>query len=427
MEKVSEEERDKPPSRGGAAVGVASVPLEERALWDSWQWQLAHAVRKAEDLRKYLVLSPEEEAVLRAVESVYPIMATPYYLSLIDPYDPDDPIRKQVIPSQEELGQRGTEDPLDEEADSPVPGLTHRYPDRVLMVVTNFCPVWCRHCTRKRLWKRHACKKAYTLRNLPDMIQYIRTHTEIRDVILSGGDPLTLPTPTLERIISQLRAIPHVEIIRIGTRVPVTLPQRLWDTELLSVFDRNGPIWVNTHFNHPKEITPEAARAVDNLLRAGVPVNNQSVLLAGVNDSVKVMRELVTGLLRIKVRPYYLYHCDPVQGAMHFRTSLEKGLEIMEGLRGHVSGLAVPTYVVDAPGGAGKIPVMPNYMVSWAEDGVVLRNYEGILVKYNPKGNGASGKPAPESVSDLLSEGGRLVPEGNPRMQRRRARQGRRL
>ncbi len=424
MEKVSEEERDKPPSRGGAAVlEVASEPQTERAEWDSWQWQLAHAVRKTEDLRQYLNLSPEEEAILRSVESVYPIMATPYYLSLIDPYDPNDPVRKQVIPSPEELGQHACEDPLDEEKDSPVPGLTHRYPDRVLVVVTNFCPVWCRHCTRKRLWKHHACKRAYTLRNLPAMLDYIRAHPEIRDVILSGGDPLTLPTPTLERILAQLRAIPHVEIIRIGSRVPVTLPQRLWDEQLLSVLDRYGPIWVNTHFNHPKEITPEAARAVDNLLRAGVPVNNQSVLLAGVNDDVRVMRELMTGLIRIKVRPYYLYHCDPAQGVMHFRTSLTKGLEIMEGLRGHVSGLAVPTYVVDAPGGAGKIPVMPNYMVSWAEDGVVLRNYEGILVKYNPKGNGMTGKTKPTSVSELLGTGGALVPEGNPRMERRKGRQ----
>lgn len=421
MEKVSEEEREKPPSRGGAAVlEVASEPLTERTGWDSWQWQLSHAVRKAEDLRNYLNLSPEELALLNSLESVYPIMATPYYLSLIDPYDPNDPIRKQVIPSAEELGRTGAEDPLDEEADSPVPGLTHRYPDRVLVVVTNFCPVWCRHCTRKRLWKRHACKRAYTLRNLPEMLEYIGAHPEIRDVILSGGDPLTLPTVTLERILSQIRAIPHVEIIRIGTRVPVTLPQRLWDDYLLFVLDRHGPIWVNTHFNHPKEITGDAARAVDNLLRAGVPVNNQSVLLAGVNDDVGVMKELVTGLLRIKVRPYYLYHCDSAHGVMHFRTSLEKGLEIMEGLRGHVSGLAVPTYVVDAPGGAGKIPVMPNYMVSWAEDGVVLRNYEGVLVKYNPKGNGHSTKTKPGSVADLLSAGGALVPEANPRFARRR-------
>ncbi|MGB9589555.1 MAG: KamA family radical SAM protein [candidate division WOR-3 bacterium] len=398
---------------------VAPEPQTERADWDSWQWQLSHAVRKSEDLQKYLVLSPEESAAIKAVEAIYPIMATPYYLSLIDPHDPNDPIRKQVIPSPQELGQHGQEDPLDEEADSPVPGLTHRYPDRVLVVVTNFCPVWCRHCTRKRLWKRHACKRAYTLRNLPDMLDYIRAHSEIRDVILSGGDPLTLPTMTLDRILSQLRSIPHVEIIRIGSRVPVTLPQRLWDDQLLYVLDKHGPIWVNTHFNHPKEITPEAARAVDNLLRAGVPVNNQSVLLAGVNDDLRTMRELVTGLLRIKVRPYYLYHCDPVQGAMHFRTSLEKGLEIMEGLRGAISGLGVPTYVVDAPGGAGKIPVMPNYMVSWGEDGVILRNYEGILVKYNPKGNGMTSKAKPTSVSELISGGGTLVPEGNPRMKRR--------
>jgi lysine 2,3-aminomutase len=314
----------------------------------------------------------------------YPLSVTPYYLSLINPDDPDDPIRKQAIPSPMEMtmGSMGLEDPLDEKKDTVVPGLVHRYPDRVLLVFTDICPMFCRHCTRKREWRNGGWVRSPA--EVDAMLDYIGQHKAVRDVIISGGDPLTLSTRLLENIISRLRNIKHVEIIRIGTRFPVVLPQRI-DNELCSMLAKYGPIWLNTHFNHVREITPEAAEACDRLLRSGVPVNNQSVLLRGINDSVEAQTGLCHGLLKIKVRPYYLFQCDEVQGTEHLRTPVETGMKIIEGMRGHTSGLAIPTFVIDLPQSGGKVPLQPHYVLAQTEGELVLRNYEERVFHYrNP-------------------------------------------
>jgi len=357
-------------------------------FWNDWKWQFRNRITTVEELANFIPLSENEKAKLKVVTLRYPLSITPYYLSLINLFDPDDPIRKQAVPSFEEiaLSDLGEEDPLAENRDSPVPGLVHRYPDRVLIVLTNLCPMLCRHCTRKREWRHGVWVR--TPDQIEAMLNYIRQHHEVRDVILSGGDPLVLSTAHLERVISRLRRIEHVEIIRIGSRFPVVLPQRI-DDELCDMLSEYGPIWLNTHFNHHREITPESAAACDRLLRSGVPVNNQSVLLRGVNDSVELQRKLCQGLLKIKVRPYYLYQCDEVQGTEHLRTPVETGLKIIEGLRGHTSGLAVPAYVIDLPGGGGKVPLQPNYLLRHNKEELVLRNYENNLFRYrNPRTNG---------------------------------------
>jgi lysine 2,3-aminomutase len=277
----------------------------------------------------------------------------------------------------------GLEDPLAEKEDSVVPGLVHRYPDRALMVLTDICPMLCRHCTRKREWRHGGWVRNESA--IEAMLEYLRQNSGIRDIILSGGDPLTLSTRRLESIISKIREIRHIEIIRIGTRFPVVLPQRI-DEELCAMLSRQGPIWLNTHFNHPREITPQAAEACDRLLRSGVPVNNQSVLLRGVNDTVETQLKLCQGLLRIKVRPYYLFQCDEVQGTEHLRTPVEAGIKIIEGMRGHTSGLAIPTFVIDLPQGGGKVPLQPNYVLAQTGTELLLRNYQGHLFQYrNPR------------------------------------------
>lgn len=354
------------------------------AVWNDWKWQFQNRIANVEQLTRFIPLSHEEQAQLRLVTMRYPLSVTPYYLCLINPDDPDDPIKKQAIPSILEItmGPMGMEDPLDEKRDSVAPGLVHRYPDRVLMVLTDICPMLCRHCTRKREWQNGGW-----VRNpgeIEAMLDYIRQHKAIRDVIISGGDPLTLSTRRLEDIISGVRKIKHVEIIRIGTRFPVVLPQRV-DHDLCAMLAKYGPIWVNTQFNHVREITREAAEACNRLVRSGVPVNNQSVLLRGVNDTVEAQTQLCHGLLRIKVRPYYLFQCDEVQGTEHLRTPVEVGIKITEGMRGHTSGLAVPTFVIDLPRGGGKVPLQPNYVLSQTEDELVLRNYQGRIFHYrNP-------------------------------------------
>ena len=352
--------------------------------WHDWKWHFRNRITTVDQLTQHFPLSFEERAQLRLVTTRYPLSVTPYYLSLINPEDPDDPIRKQAIPSILEMtmGAMGLEDPLAEEEDSVVPGLVHRYPDRVLMVLTDICPMLCRHCTRKREWRHGGWVR--TPSEIEAMLDYIRRHPEVRDIIISGGDPLTLSTEHLEGIIAKVREIQHVEIIRIGTRFPVVLPQRI-DRELCDMLAKYGPIWLNTHFNHPRELTPEAAEACDRLVRSGVPVNNQSVLLRGVNDTVETQLKLCHGLLRIKVRPYYLFQCDEVRGTEHLRTPVETGLKIIEGMRGHTSGLAVPTFVVDLVHGGGKVPLQPNYVLEHTEDELLLRNYEGKFFRYrNP-------------------------------------------
>jgi lysine 2,3-aminomutase len=391
--------------------------------WDDWRWQMQHAIRTTSQLAEFVPMTSGDRATLEGLEEKYKLAIPPYYFSLINLDDPRDPIALQSLPSIHELSSTSgheLEDPLEEDKDSPVPGLTHRYPDRALLVTTHVCSMYCRFCTRKRVTMDRDGWDAPS-HNDQRMIQYVREHQEIRDVIVSGGDPLSLPMGKLRWFVDQLAEIDHVDVVRIGTRVPVTLPQRLFDDELIELLKRAGKIWIQTHFNHPREITPETTHAIRRLVDAGMPVNNHAVLLKGVNDSVSTMRSLVRGLLRIKVRPYYLFHCDPVVGAGHFRTSVWKGLEIVEGLRGHVSGLAVPTYVVDGMHGAGKIPVMPNYVISASDNAVILRNYEGLIFRYAPEDRAESGDDYPSTgVSGLLSGvGDALVPEGMPRMVRR--------
>ena len=420
---TNEIEEDEPPGKPRRHPLWRDVPLHQ---WDDWRWQSQNAIRSVRQLRDLLPFTPEELEAMGALEGEYKLAIPPYYFSLINPADANDPIRLQSVTSPLEAENPSgfeLEDPLEEDKDAPVPGLTHRYPDRALVVTTHVCTMYCRFCTRKRATMVRGGWDAVS-RNDERMIDYIRDHSEIRDVIVSGGDPLTLPVGKLRFFLESLAAIKHVDVIRIGTRVPVTLPQKLYDQSLIDLLASAEKVWIQTHFNHPREITPEAARVCKALLHAGMPVNNHTVLLKGVNDSLATMRNLMRALLRIKVRPYYLFHCDPVIGAGHFRTSVWKGLEIMEGLRGHLSGLGIPTYVVDSPHGGGKIPLMPNYLVSASNDAVVLRNYEGMLIRYQAEDKPNTVQPtATRGVSSLL-QGSRsvLMPENNERMARRKLR-----
>ena len=349
--------------------------------WNDWHWQVANRIETLEDLKKYISLTPEEEEGVKACLGTLRMAITPYYLSLIDPDDPYDPVRRQAVPTAAELHQSKADllDPLHEDADSPAPGLTHRYPDRVLLLITDQCSMYCRHCTRRRFAGQHDA--GLPVDQVDVAIEYIRSHPEVRDVLLSGGDALLVSDERLEYIIKKLRAIPHVEIVRIGSRTPVVLPQRI-TPGLCDMLKKYHPIWLNTHFNHPNEITAESAAACARLADAGIPLGNQSVLLAGVNDCVHVMKKLVNELVKIRVRPYYIYQCDLSMGLEHFRTPVSKGIEIIEALRGHTSGFCVPTFVVDAPGGGGKTPVMPNYVISQSPHKVILRNYEGVIPTY---------------------------------------------
>ncbi|MDD3477531.1 MAG: lysine 2,3-aminomutase [Candidatus Izemoplasmatales bacterium] len=350
--------------------------------WNSWKWQVKNRITNAEQLQKFIPLLETEKQQIAQVLTRFRMSITPYYLTLIDPENPHCPIRTQAVPGVEELhiGAHDMVDPLAEDTDSPVKGLTHRYPDRVLFLITDMCSMYCRHCTRRRFAGQKDMQAP--AEQIDKAIEYIRNTPQVRDVLLSGGDALLVSDAYLESIIKRLREIDHVEIIRIGTRVPVVMPQRI-TPELVGMLQKYHPIWVNTHFNHYDEITPESKQAIDLLANAGIPLGNQSVLLAGVNDCVHVMKKLVTKLAQIRVRPYYLYQCDLSLGIEHFRTPISKGIEIIEGLRGHVSGYCVPTYVVDAPGGGGKIPLMPNYIVSMAPGKMVLRNYEGVITSYS--------------------------------------------
>ena len=378
-------EEEEPPLKPQTAQRrlFCNTPSEH---WNDWRWQFRNRVTTVEGLSKYVNFTPQERSQLRLVSIKYPLAITPYYLSLMNPDDPSDPIRMQSLPAAEELSMAavGMEDPLAEHEHSVVPGLVHRYPDRVLMVLTDICPMLCRHCTRKREWRHGGWVRPPS--EVEAMLDYIRAHKEVRDVIISGGDPLTLSTQRLEEVLIGIRRIPHVEIIRIGTRVPVVLPQRV-DDELCNMLSKYGPIWLNTHFNHPRELTPEAAKACDRLLRAGVPVNNQSVLLKGVNDTVETQLKLCQGLLKIKVRPYYLFQCDDVQGTEHFWTPVETGVKIIQGMRGFTSGLAVPTFVIDLPNGGGKIPVGPDYILERNAQELIVRNYQGKIIHYQNPGN----------------------------------------
>jgi len=349
--------------------------------WHDWHWQVRNRIQTVDGLAQHIPLTRQEEEEIAKVLTVFRMGITPYYASLMDPDDPNCPIRRQAIPTIAEtyFGTADMHDPLSEEKDSPVPGLTHRYPDRVLFLITDQCSMYCRHCTRRRFAGQRDGGVDWKYIELG--VEYIRNTPAVRDVLLSGGDALLMADSRLETIIQMLREIPHVEVIRIGTRTPVVMPQRITD-DLVNMLKKYHPIWLNTHFNHAKEITPEAAAACEKLVDAGIPVGNQSVLLRGVNDNPETMKELVLKLVKIRVRPYYIYQCDLSAGIEHFRTKVSKGIEIMEALRGHISGYAVPTYVIDVPGGGGKTPVMPQYLLSMSPTKVVLRNYEGVIATY---------------------------------------------
>ncbi|HEY60331.1 MAG TPA: lysine 2,3-aminomutase [Anaerolineae bacterium] len=353
------------------------VPDEK---WNDWRWQLSHRLNSTADFETILELTESEKRALSS-KNLFRVDITPYFVSLIDPQDPHDPIRRQVIPTEKEIipytGMM--EDSLAEDQHSPVPGLVHRYPDRVLMLITTQCASYCRYCTRGRIVGDPSA--TFSQEEFDMQIAYLERTPQVRDVLLSGGDPLVLAPKLLERLLTRLQAIPHIEIVRIGSRVPVFMPMRITD-ELCSMLRKYHPLWLNIHVNHPNEITAELAQACARLADAGIPLGNQSVLLAGINDCVHIQRKLVQDLVRIRVRPYYLYQCDLVEGAGHFRTPVSKGIEIIEGLRGHTTGFAVPTFVVDAPGGGGKIPVMPNYLISSSDHKIVLRNYEGFITTY---------------------------------------------
>lgn len=356
----------------------ANVTKEE---WNDWKWQVRNRITDVETLKKVINITPAEENEIGIVLKKFRLGITPYYASLMDPNNPQCPVRMQAVPTILEIHQSVSdlEDPLHEDVDSPVPGLTHRYPDRVLFLITDQCSMYCRHCTRRRFAGQH--DMGVPRDRIDKAIEYIKNTPQVRDVLLSGGDALLVSDELLEYIISRLREIPHVEIIRIGSRAPVVLPQRITD-DLVNMLKKYHPIWLNTHFNHPKELTLEAKEACRKLADAGIPLGNQSVLLRGINDCPHIMKELVHGLVMMRVRPYYIYQCDLSMGIEHFRTKVSKGIEIIEALRGHTSGYAVPTFVVDAPGGGGKIPVMPQYLISQSPTKIVLRNYEGIITTY---------------------------------------------
>jgi len=349
--------------------------------WNDWRWQLRHRVTKLEQLQEILQLIPEEIEGIKQSKGRLALAVTPYFVSLMDPSNPNCPVRRQAVPRIEEchLSKNEMVDPLGEDKNSPVSGLVHRYPDRVLLLVTDQCATYCRYCTRRRLVGSN--ERPITQGNFEEVLKYLRTHKKVRDVLLSGGDPLLLENERLEEILSRLRMIPHIELLRIGTRVPVTLPQRI-TMGLVRMLKKYHPLMISIHFTHPKEITEAVRRACNELADGGIPLGSQTVLLKGINDKPYIMKKLVQELLKIRVRPYYIYQCDLATGTEHFRTSVATGIQIIEKLRGHTTGYAIPTYVIDAPGGGGKIPVEPEYVVSKGKGKIVLRNYEGKVFEY---------------------------------------------
>jgi len=349
--------------------------------WSDWRWKATHRLKNLADLERVLDLSADEREAMVRGGTMLPIGITPYYTSLIDPANAMDPIRRTVLPTTGEFVRMPGEadDPLGEDAHSPVPGIVHRYPDRVLFLVLDYCTTYCRYCTRSRV-VGHGEISASEAR-LTRALDYIRSNPSIRDVLLSGGDPLSLKDDKLDWLLTRLRQIPHVQFVRIGTKMPAVCPQRI-TPQLVKMLKKHHPLWMSVHFQHPAECTPEAYRACARLANAGIPLGSQTVLLRGVNDSVPVMKRLVHQMLMMRVRPYYLYQCDPISGSSHMRTSVEEGLAIIEGLRGHTTGYAVPTYVIDAPGGGGKIPLQPGYMIGRDGDDWVLRNFEQRRFRY---------------------------------------------
>jgi len=350
--------------------------------WHDWHWQFGNRIKDADTLSQMIWLSQDERHAMGSQGGSLPVAITPYYASLLDEFDVFQPLRRMVVPVADECFHTAeeAEDPLGEEHDSPVKGIIHRYPDRVLFLVTDSCATYCRYCTRSRIFGRHQ-KHLSDIDYWEGAIAYIKENTQIRDVLLSGGDPLTLSDAKLEWLLSRLKQIPHVEILRIGTKVPVVMPQRI-TTQLTYTLKRFHPLWISIHVNHPDEITPEMSQACLRLVNTGIPLGSQTVLLNKINDDVDTMKRLVQGLLKIRVKPYYLYQCDPIPGSSHFRTSVNTGLNIIKGLRGHTTGYAVPTYVIDAPGGGGKIPLLPEYVIGREGNHLILRNYQERIFHY---------------------------------------------
>ena len=350
--------------------------------WEDWRWQMKNRVTKLDQISQFVNLTPEEQEGIKNSRGRMAMAITPYWAALLDPNDPNCPIRRQAIPTSSEfqIGPYEMADPCGEDHDSPAPHLVHRYPDRVLLLATESCAMYCRHCTRRRLVGQEDHAETGAAR-WDAAIEYIKSNRKVRDVLISGGDPLTLDDELLGELLGKLRQIPHLEFLRLGSRVPVTLPQRITEG-LINVLKKNAPVWMSIHFNHPKEITRRTRIACEMLADAGIPLGSQTVLLKGINDRPSTMRKLMHELLKIRVRPYYIYQCDLVKGTQHFRTPVESGINIIEKLRGHTTGYGIPTYVIDAPGGGGKIPVNPNYVISQAKGKCVLRNYEGKVFTY---------------------------------------------
>lgn len=361
-------------------------PTSGRSDWNDWRWQLRHRIQKLDQLARIIDLCDDERTAIADHKGHLPLAITPYYASLLATANPMQPLRRTVVPVTAEYCRTHGEsvDPLGEEEDTPVAGVVHRYPDRALLLVTGFCSTYCRYCTRSRMVGSNN-EHCFNEEGLERAIGYIERTPGIRDVLLSGGDPLTLTDGKLEWILTRLRRIPHVEFLRLGTKVPVVLPQRI-TLNLTQLLRRFHPLWISIHFTHPDELTPEVIHACNRLADAGMPLGSQTVLLSGVNDNVETMKRLVHGLLRIRVRPYYLYQCDPIPGSKHFRTPVERGLEIIQGLRGYTTGYAVPTYVIDSPGGGGKIPLLPEHAVGRDGDDLLLRNYQGSIYRYPDPG-----------------------------------------
>ncbi|MDZ7318906.1 MAG: lysine 2,3-aminomutase [candidate division KSB1 bacterium] len=349
--------------------------------WNDWRWQMQHRITTVEQLRQLINLTPDEEQAMRLKPDLR-VAITPHFAALMDPNDPRCPIRRQVVPTMAEfvVDDPDLEDPLGEDAHMPVPGLVHRYPDRVLVDITDQCVAYCRHCTRRR-WVGTGAMPAHKNR-IEAIAQYLEAHPEVRDVLLSGGDGLFLSDEMLDYALGRFRAVKSVEILRIGSRIPIFLPQRITDT-MVATLRKYHPLWINIHINHPKEFTPEVRAGLAKLADAGIPLGAQTVLMAGINDCVNTMKALVHECVRNRVRPYYLYQCDLSQGIGHFRTPVSVGLSIIEGLRGHTTGFAIPTFVIDAPGGGGKVPIMPNYFISMNDRKVIVRNFEGVITTYS--------------------------------------------
>lgn len=412
---------DKPPSERPPSERLAFWRMVPEEKWRDWRWQMSHRLTNVDDLRKALSLNGNETAELARCLERFRMAIPPYFAALIAREGPGGPLWKQAVASIAELEEKPSLhlDPLNEEDDSPVPGLVHRYPDRVLLLLTERCAMYCRHCTRRRFAGGRERDASAT--QLDRYLDYLSRHPEVRDVILSGGDPLTWTDQKLDDFLTRLRAVTSVEIVRIGSRLPITLPFRVTE-ELCRLLEKHHPLYMNIHINHPDELTEEVKEASDRLICAGIPLGSQTVLLKGINDDPVILKKLFQKLLKFRIKPYYLYHCDPAQGTGHFRTPISRGMELIEYLLGHTSGLAVPTYVVDAPHGAGKIPVMPNYLLTTFPGGAVLRNFEGMLVRYVENGEESADR-VPETVTGVAAlafgKADALIPAGLPRELRR--------